>query len=188
MAVKRFAGHNCIAAFRDLEQAEEALISLHEEGFGNEQLSILGQPVEQVDLADEEHETGEPIGGEVGKEILTGAVTGGALGGVATALGTAAVATIPGVGLVAGTGALIGLASGAGAGSTVGAILGGEAGMRTDHSWKQAIEAIREGAVVLGVHDDEEGTVQRACEVLEAEDPMTLHRVNDRGHEVTIDD
>lgn len=176
--------HNVIAAFRDLEAAEEAHEVLVREGFADDQLSILGQPVEQVDLDDDELTTAEEMGESVGKGVVTGGAAGSAVGAVATALGAAAVASIPGVGLLAGTGALAGAISGAGAGATVGAIVGGEAAMRSNHRWQQVLAAIKHGGIVLGVHSGDAEPVDRAQELLEELEPMDLARVDGRGRSI----
>jgi hypothetical protein len=176
------AQQNLVAAFRDLEHAEEGLAALHAAGFSDDELSLLGQPIEEVDF--DERGPGEPIGGQVGKHIATGGVVGGAAGGVLGALTTAAVVSIPGIGMVAATGALLGALGGGGAGATVGAILEGESAMRSDHSWTQAFDAIKEGAIVVGVHGDDPDRMARATQVLETVTPMDLRRINSRGETV----
>ena len=56
---------------------------------------------------------------------------------------------------------LLGFLGGAGAGATVGSIVEGESALRTSHSWSQALDAVKEGAIVLGVHGTDP-TVKRA--------------------------
>lgn len=183
MSTAELSAYNVIASFRDRELAQDAITALESAGFAESDLSLLGQPLEEVEPGDEKG-PGEPIGGGVGKHIASGGATGGLAGGVLGALATAAVAAIPGVGMVAGTGALIGAVAGAGAGSTVGAIIEGESALRSDHSWTQAFDAIKEGAVIVGVHTHDAGRIDEAVRVLEGQDPMELHRVNSSGEEV----
>lgn len=183
MSTVSLSSYNVVAAYRDLELADDAVSALLEAGVPEDRISLLGQPIEEVDR-DAEKGPGEPIGGDVGKHIATGGATGSLAGGVLGALGTAAVAAIPGVGLVAGTGALIGAVAGAGAGGTVGAIIEGESAMRSDHSWNNAFDAIKDGAVVVGVHADDRDELDPAIEVLEKSDPMEIHRLNDKGEQV----
>lgn len=173
--------HNVIAVYRDLETTREALQDLEQHGVTEDHLSILGQPLDQVDL-----DTGgqEPVGGKVGKSILGGTVAGGLAGGLLGALGTVAVVAIPGVQLAAGAGALIGFLAGGGAGSTVGAIIGGEAGLRSDASWSQILDAVKTGGVVLGVHDDDPELVERVAGRLRAHNPQAIYRVNSVGQVV----
>jgi hypothetical protein len=173
---------NVVAAFRDLELADAALRDLREAGFRDDELSLLGRPIEEVQEDLEEGTgPGEPIGGDIIKHTFAGGAAGGAAGGVVGALGAAAVAAIPGVGLVAGTGALIGFVSGAFAGSTVGSIVEGEAALRTSHSWRQALDAIQEGAVILGIHGSGHDRIREAFELLQGHDPMDLRIVDERG-------
>lgn len=182
MSTVTLSPRNVVASFRDLELADAALSELREAGFSDDDLSLLGRPVEEVEQELDEHTgPGEPVGGSVIAQTFVGGAAGGAAGGVLGALGAAAVAAIPGVGLVAGTGALIGFVSGAFAGSTVGSIVEGEAALRTNHSWRQALDAIQEGAVVLAVHDSDDERISEAYRLLEAHDPMDLRIVDQRG-------
>lgn len=176
--------HNVVAAFRDLELAQQAIAALEEAGFGDDELSLLGRPVEEVSREDERG-PGEPVGGSVIKQVFTGGAAGGLAGGIVGALATAAVVTLPGIGMVAGTGALIGFITGAGAGSTVGSIVEGESALRSDHSWLQAFEAIQEGAVMLGVHGGDGDRIAEAEQILAAQQPMDLRRLNEQGETVT---
>lgn len=178
---------NVVAAFRDLERADDAVAALLDAGFSDDEVSLLGQPVEEVDTS-APRGPGEPIGGSVGKHIASGAAGGGLAGGVLGALTTAAVVSIPGIGMVAGTGALLGFLGGAGAGGTVGAIIEGESAMRSDHSWNQAFAAIKEGAIVVGVHGDDPDRVAEAAAILEKLGPMDLRRVNSRGDTIAPND
>lgn len=180
--------HNLVAAFRDLETAEAALTDLREAGFTDDELSLLGRPVEEVEREVEDGRgPGEPVGGNVIKQTFAGGAAGGAAGGVLGALGAAAIAAIPGVGLVAGTGALIGAISGAFAGSTVGSLIEGEAALRTNHSWAQALDAIKEGAVIMGVHGTDDERIGEARRLLQGHEPMDLRLVNSRGETVDPD-
>lgn len=185
MSTVNLSEHNVVAAFRDLEIAEAALEELRGAGFEGDEISLLGRPVEEVEQEVEEGKgPGEPVGGNVFKQTFAGGAAGGAAGGILGALAAAAVASIPGVGLVAGTGALLGFLGGAGAGTTVGSILEGESALRTNHSWAQALDAMKEGGLVLGVHGTDPDRIAEAERVLAAQEPMDLRRVNSRGETV----
>lgn len=186
MSRASFTEYNTVAELRDLEHVREALEALREAGIDEDRISVLGRPVETVDLTHDEAHTHQPVGGHVGWEIAAGAATGAAVGGLGVSVAAAAVAALmPGVGLATPTAAVIGLVAGGGAGSTVGAILGGEAGLRTNGSWQQAFEAIAEGAIMLAVHAHERATIDTATTALEAVEPMSLRRVNALGQEVS---
>ncbi len=181
MARAELATHNIVAAFRDLEVASDALEALRRVGVPEDDLSVLGRPVEDVDVREEDR-TGEPIGRGVGTHIAAGGTAGSLAGGALGALVGAAVTLIPGIGMVAGVGALLGAISGGGAGGTVGAIVEGESALRTDHSWHETFEAIvNKGAVVVGVHSDDPALIDRAMEAIGSAAPMEVHRVNARG-------
>lgn len=182
MSVSELASHNVTAAFRDLERATEAIRALREADLDDDDLSVLGRPVDQGLDVPPERITGEPIGGEVAKQTAAGTAAGTAVGGALGALGTLAVASVPGVGLVAGTGALIGAIAGGGLGGTVGAIVEGESALRSSAGWAHTFQAIQDGAVVVGVHSEDPEVVSRGEEVLARLAPMDLTRVDHRGH------
>lgn len=183
MSAVQLSRHNVIASFRDRERADEALEALGRDGFAPEEVSLLGQPIEDIDAVGE-HEEDAPVDGGVGRQIAAGVGVGGLGGGVAGLLIGAAVSAIPGVGPVAAIGLLAGT-SGAAMGATVGGIVEGESAMRTDHSWDQTFEAIKTGAVVVGVHSDDPERIATATATLNALNPMELHRVNDSGTTIT---
>ncbi|MBW3619847.1 MAG: hypothetical protein KY461_06340 [Actinobacteria bacterium] len=188
MSTVTLSAHNVVAAFRDLELADDSLAALREAGFDDDEISLLGRPVEEVEReADDGTGPGEPVGGSVIKQTFVGGAAGGLAGGAIGALATAAVAAIPGVGLVAGTGALLGFLGGAGGGATVGSILEGESALRTNHSWAQALDAIKEGALVVGVHGTDTERIAEAERILSANNPMDVRRVDSRGETVTTD-
>ncbi|MBW3658486.1 MAG: hypothetical protein KY457_07595 [Actinobacteria bacterium] len=188
MSTVTLSEHNVVAAFRDLELAEDALAALREAGFDDDEISLLGRPVEEVESEiDEGRGPGEPIGGNVIAQTFAGGAGGGLAGGVLGALATAAVAAVPGVGLVAGTGALLGFLGGAGAGATVGSILEGESALRTNHSWAQALDAVKEGAIIVGVHGTDRARVDEAAGIISGHQPMDLRQVDSRGETVADD-
>lgn len=187
MSTAELAPYNLIASFRDLERATDAVGALREGGFEPDDVSLLGQPVEEVD-AHSEDATGEPVGGNVATEVAAGGAGGAAVGGVLGALGGVVAATVPGVGLVAGTGALLGALSGGGFGGTVGALVEGESAMRSSHGWQQTIEAVAEGAVVVGVHTDDRKTLDRALRTVRPLNPMSLRTVDERGNGLNEED
>lgn len=185
------AEYNVVAAFDDLEVATDAIAALREEGLADDEMSIFGTPVEDVDVRSE-YQTGEPLGGDVAKHVAVGGAGGGAVGAVLGAAGTAAVAAIPGVGMVVGTGALVGAIAGAFGGGTVGSLLEGEAAVRTESGWRQTFESMRthldEGAVVVGAHVGDLDRARQAERVMRRATPQTLKLLNDRGNPIDRDD
>ena len=189
MARADLAQHNTVAAFRDTELASDALGRLREAGFADEDLSILGQKPEDVEVTPED-EVGAPLAGGEGvlEHVFTGGATGGAVGAVLGAAGGAVFAAIPGVGWAVGAGALLGAVSAGGAGATVGSIVEGESALRSDASWEQTVEAIKEGAIVVGAHTDDSERAAEAERLLAELDPMQVVRVNAQGQQVELND
>lgn len=189
MSRAELSRHNVVAAYRDMEYASDAIGLLREAGFQDAELSILGRSPEDVDVVSED-EVGEPLagGGGVFKHVFAGGAAGGAIGALLGAAGGAAVAAIPGVGLVVGVGALLGALGAGGAGATVGSILEGESALRSDASWRQTFDAMKDGAIVVGVHTDDADRISEAERILSSGEPMQVERLNDRGETVEVRD
>lgn len=189
MSRAELSRHNVVAAYRDMEYASDALGRLREAGFSDDELSILGRTPDEVEVVAED-EVGEPLagGGGVITHVFAGGAVGGTIGALLGAAGGAAVAAIPGVGMVVGVGALLGALGAGGAGATVGSILEGESALRSDASWRQTFDAMKDGAIVVGVHTDDHDRVTEAERILTAGDPMQVERLNDRGQTVEVRD
>lgn len=172
------ADRNVLAAFRDMEAAQQAIRDLDDAGFRDDEVSLLGQALTEVDTGPEPGEEQSVKEGNVASNTFAG-VSIGSLGGGALGLaGTALVAAIPGVG-IAGLGLLAGAVAGAGLGGTVGGLVEGEAALRSDHSWGQAVETVKAGAIVVGVHDEDR--VDEAVDLLRSHVPQQLHVTDSRG-------
>ncbi|HHT72715.1 MAG TPA: hypothetical protein GX008_03275 [Firmicutes bacterium] len=110
-----------IGVFRDVKSAEEAVRSLRNNGFEENEISIIakddrGKTVKQ-DME---------VGGEMGmgqENIADGTAWGGALGGVAGLLAGVGALAIPGIGPIVAAGPLAGALSGAVTGGVAGGLL-----------------------------------------------------------------
>lgn len=110
-----------VGVFSDRKEAEQAIDSLRQRGFRDEQIGIAAR--------DQEHPEGtvkKAPDGPDGGSTATGAVTGGVLGGV---LGALAAGLIPGIGPVLAGGMLAGVLGGAAVGAVSGGLLGALTGM-----------------------------------------------------------
>ena len=173
--------YHAIAAFPTFQRAREALGALEQAGFGATELSLVGPEHEMRPEAatPTEHATTGTSG--IGKAAVAGggagAVTGGALG----VLGGLALTLIPGVGLAAGAGALYGVIFGAGAGHVVGALTAAEKVARENEAWEAAIDPllarVRDGAVLVGVHSDDEQRAAAGEDVLSGLGPDEVKRI-----------
>lgn len=180
-------GDSVLAAYRDLERASHAVDLLQERGFGDEQLSVLGESPDEVDL-NRERESQEPLDGDVVEQAAAGGAAGSAVGALLGAGGTAAVVSMPGVGMAAGTGALVGAVAGAVGGGTVGSIAVGEAAVRTQQGWRQTFRSLGAllsgGGVVVGVHAEDPGERTRAHDLLASTAPADLRRLDQEGRKL----
>lgn len=131
---------NIFALFPSTIAADNALRDLEEEGYEAEDVSVIGQ--EGILKAHDVSETAEDAG--------KGAGIGGLIGLIA---GVAAI-TIPGVGPVIGTGAIISsILGGAGLGAVTGGLIGAlrELFSNTADLAERYEEAIRQGQILIAV-------------------------------------
>jgi len=148
--------------YQTRSHVENAVDTLLENGFRNEDISVL-MPENQgtKDFAAEKN-TKAPEGATAGAG--TGAVVGGTLGLLA---GIGALA-IPGLGPFIAAGPIMGALAGAGTGGVVGGVIGALVGMGIPEFEAKRYEGmIREGKILLSVHCDNSDWVKRAKEILE---------------------
>jgi len=148
--------------FRDRMHAEQAVEMLIENGFRNEDISVLlPDNAGTKDFAHEKH-TKAPEGATAGGGA--GAIVGGTLGLLA---GIGALA-IPGVGPFIAAGPILAALGGVGAGAVVGGLIGALVGMGIpEYEAKRYEGMVRQGRVLLSVHCDNSDWVSRAKNVLE---------------------
>jgi hypothetical protein len=158
------AGKNTAAfgIYRTRDQAEAAVDALLENGFRNEDISVLLP--ENVGTKDFAHEkqTKAPEGATTGAG--TGAVVGGTLGLLA---GIGALA-IPGLGPFIAAGPIMGALAGIGTGGVVGGLIGALVGMGIpEYEAKRYEGLVKEGGILMSVHCDNSDWVGRAKDILE---------------------
>lgn len=165
-----FSAYNVVATFSDAAQAREAVGALHNQHVDDDQISFLARgDTERVSQEVTRSET-EELPGEVGRTSATGAAVGGAAGSLAGLVAGAAAFAIPGVGPAVGAGIWAATAGGAAAGATAGGVMGGISKM-----WEERYQdAVMEGSVLIGVHDDDAPTVERATGMLRRQGPSRL--------------
>ena len=147
--------------YHDQPGVEEAVDTLRAAGFRNTDISVLFQENRGTkDLAHEKN-TKAPEGATAGGII--GGVTGGVLGWL-TGIGVLA---IPGLGPLIAAGPIVAALAGAGAVGAVGGVIGALAGMGVpEYEAKRYEGRIRDGGILLSVHCDNSGWVQRAKDLL----------------------
>jgi hypothetical protein len=143
-------------------QAEAAVDALVNEGFFNDDISVL-LPDNQSskDFAHEKH-TKAPEG------TTTGAAAGGTLGGALGLLAGIGAIAIPGVGPFIAAGPIMATLAGIGAGAAVGGLVGALVGLGIpEYEAKRYEGRIMKGGVLLSVHCDSSEEVTRAKAILE---------------------
>src|ERR1700678_3687640 len=132
--------------YHNANQAERVVVRLREEGFSNDDISVLLQDNQgSKDFAHEKN-TKAPEGATTG--VTTGGIIGGALGLLA---GIGALA-IPGLGPFIAAGPLMGALSGLGAGGAIGGIIGALVGSGIpEYEAKRFQDRLKEGGILISV-------------------------------------
>jgi hypothetical protein len=176
-----FAEHNVTAAFPGMEEARAALSALEAAGVESSEISLLGpraeEAAEEADTRTRDLEATK----DVGKKVAVGAAAGSAVGGAAGFLAGLAAFAIPGVGPVIGAGVWAATIGGAVAGGSVGGVVAGVGSIDVSEAWELTYQSVREGRVVVGVHSDDAEEVERAEQVLQGLEPLSIHRFGSEG-------
>lgn len=147
-----------VGIFDDRLAAEEAVHTLHQAGFGEDQIGYVIRGADDVRggmIVDAE-------GTKDGKGALTGAVTGGMLGGI---LAAAIAVLIPGVGPVVAGGVMAAFFGGAIAGTAVGGIFGALTGLGISEEEARYYEReFNSGRAIVAVRPN--GRAAEAAEIL----------------------
>ena len=179
---ERFTDFNVVATFSDPLQAREAVGALHNQNFPEDSISFLSRDAEERVSQEVAREEAETLPGEVAGKTATGAAVGGAAGGVVGLFGGAVAFAIPGVGPAIGAGIWAATAGGATAGATAGGVMGGITKM-----WEERYQdAVSEGAILIGVHDDDGRAVERAAGVLQRQGPDRLDFFDAEGRPIEV--
>lgn len=150
------ANNTVIAAFNTVDEAENAIDVLRNEGFDPKQMTIMMKDKQEV------QQVADDTGASVAAGTVEGATTGGMLGGLAGLLIGVGAITIPGIGpfLAAGplvtalglTGAAATTVSGAATGAVAGGLIGALMGLGLSEEEATAYETtIKEGGIVVAV-------------------------------------
>ncbi len=148
--------------YNDRVQAERGVDTLLENGYRNEDVSVLlPDNVGTKDFAHEK-QTKAPEG------TTTGVVAGGAVGGTLGLLAGIGAIAIPGLGPFIAAGPIMGALAGIGTGGVVGGLIGALIGMGIpEYEAKRYEGLVKKGGLLLSVHCDNSDWVKRAKEILE---------------------
>lgn len=148
--------------FKSRSSAENCLTTLVNNGFQNNDISILASdPNTTKELATEKH-TKAPEG------VTTGATTGGIVGGAIGLLAGIGTIAIPGVGPLIAAGPIMATLAGIGAGAATGGIVGALVGMGIpEYEAKRYEGHVHDGGILISVDCDNSELVSKAKKVLE---------------------
>src|ERR1700755_112681 len=141
--------------------AETAVDQLVAAGFSNQDVSVLmSDKGGSKDFAAEKN-TKAPEG------ATTGVGVGGAIGGTLGLLAGIGALAIPGVGPLIAAGPIMGALAGLGVGGAVGGLVGALVGMGIpEYEAKRYEGRVKDGGILLSVHCDTSGQIDRAKELL----------------------
>jgi uncharacterized membrane protein len=150
-----------VGVFGDAEQARRAVEELRRAGFHQDSISMLIRSTESERPAES-------------SKVLADAEIGAAAGGIGgVLLGLAAVA-VPGVGLVAAMGPILGGLGGAGIGAVAGGLIGSLTKIGVPHEKAQYYaESVRRGDAVVTVRTDPEGA-ERALRIMDEQGALDI--------------
>jgi len=158
------AGKNTAAfgIFKSRSQAENAVDTLKNAGFRNDDISVLLPNQQSSEEFAHEKNTKAPEG------TTTGVAAGGAIGGTLGLLAGIGALAIPGIGPFIAAGPIMGALAGIGAGGAVGGLVGALVGMGIpEYEAKRYEGHVKDGGVLLSVHCDDSEWVGRAKNILE---------------------
>jgi hypothetical protein len=149
--------------YRDEEQVTYAIDKMLENGFRNEDISVLlPDNTGTKDFAHEKH-TKAPEG------TATGATAGGVIGGTIGLLAGVGALAIPGLGPFIAAGPIMAALAGLGVGGTVGGIVGALVGMGVpEYEAKRYEGRIKTGGVLMSVHCDNSDWSGKAKDLMKA--------------------
>ena len=159
------------AIVQSYQKAETIVTKLKNDGFSNNQISVLfPDKSTSRDFAHEKN-TKAPEG------AVTGGVTGGALGGALGWIAGIGALAIPGVGPFIAAGPLAAAIGGVAIGASIGGIAGGLIGMGIPEMEAKRYEGkVKKGNILISVHTESKDEITRVKKILEdnnAEDICT---------------
>ena len=147
------ANQTIIGVFTSRSNAENAVNSLRQQGFTNEEINIISKKQEGDDQSGNDFEE---------DDILDGTLTGSTLGGIGGLLLGAGALVIPGIGPIIAAGPIAGAISGAIAGGITGGLIDWGIPAEESHHYEQEVV---QGSVLAIVRTDS-GKVNSVAQIL----------------------
>ena len=168
---RRFARHNVLAVYPNVEQAREAITHLERNGVEGGDIELLGAGAEGAAVPhtnDEQRETDMAVTGQVAKRSLAGMPIGALIGAVLLGLVGWLVHEAFDVGDSAGAVVIGAAVAGAVFGAFAGLFYGGATGLPVSEAWGDTFEAVKDGSTTVAVHSDDPAQADRAVKALES--------------------
>lgn len=135
-----------VGVFSSQQEAEQAVEALHQDGFTEEEISLVAR-----DEGQEGQQQGEQMGGEGMDDLSDGMAWGGGVGAVGGLLASAGALAIPGIGPILAIGPLASALTGAVAGGIGGGLI--DMGIPEERG-QQFEEEVKQGRVLCIVESD----------------------------------
>ncbi|MBX9967621.1 general stress protein [Priestia aryabhattai] len=133
---------NVVGVYETEQEAIHAVESLKKEGYGSEEISIIGKHKKTKKVQKETNTKAEGA--------ATGALTGGTLGSLTGILAGAGALAIPGIGPIVAAGPIVATLTGAAAGASVGGLSGILVGMGIPKQQAEHYnDSVKEGSLLV---------------------------------------
>lgn len=150
--------NSVVASFKQYHDADRAIEQLDEHGFDEKQISAITQARVMESYLNRYN--------RLGWRTVTGAVSGATLGGLTGLLVGLGTISVPGLGSLLVAGTIASVLSSGGIGAAAGGLVGALVALGLPRQDAEMYhEDVREGAVLVAVHEDER--VQEASQVLQ---------------------
>lgn len=137
-----------VGIFDTEQEATRAIEGLHNQGFSNDEISVITRDRDELRNISEDTGTKAPEG------VATGAATGGVVGGVAGLLAGIGALAIPGIGPILAAGPMVATLTGAAVGAGAGGLVGGLIGLGIPEDEAKEYEGYVESGKILVLVDD----------------------------------
>ncbi|MEK3736052.1 MULTISPECIES: general stress protein [Paenibacillus] len=137
-----------VGIFDTEQEATRAIEGLHNQGFSNDEISVITRDRDELRNISEDTGTKAPEG------VATGAATGGVVGGVAGLLAGIGALAIPGIGPILAAGPIVATLTGAAVGAGAGGLVGGLIGLGIPEDEAKEYGGYVESGKILVLVDD----------------------------------
>lgn len=141
-----------VGIFETEQEATRAIEGLQNQGFSNDEISVITRDRDELKNISEDTGTKAPEG------IATGAATGGVVGGVTGLLAGIGALAIPGIGPILAAGPIVATLTGAAVGAGAGGLVGGLIGLGIPEEEAKEYEGyVESGKILVLVEDNGRG-------------------------------